>query len=65
MRELELKKHGLKVHLRDPSSYTPLRQDQDRLNDHYVNHHDNQDGQDHNDHITPLRQDDDNQDYDQ
>ena len=25
MRELELKKHGLKVHLRDPSSYTPIR----------------------------------------
>jgi len=27
VRELELKKHGLKVHLRDPSSYTPIRPD--------------------------------------
>ena len=25
--DLELKKHGLKVHLRDPSSYTPIRPD--------------------------------------
>lgn len=25
--DLELKKHGLKVHLRDPSSYTPIRSD--------------------------------------
>jgi len=25
--ELQLKKHGLKVHLRDPSSYTPIRSD--------------------------------------
>jgi hypothetical protein len=27
MQELELARHGLKVHLRDPSSYTPLRPD--------------------------------------
>ena len=27
MRDLELKKHGLKVYLRDPSSHTPLRQE--------------------------------------
>jgi len=25
--DLDLKKHGLKVHLRDPSSYTPIRED--------------------------------------
>ena len=27
LQELELKKHGLKVYLRDPSSYTPIRPD--------------------------------------
>ena len=27
VRDLELKKHGLKVYLRDPGSYTPLRKE--------------------------------------
>ena len=34
VRDLELKKHGLKVYLRDPGSYTPLRKDHWR---HFAN----------------------------
>ena len=34
MRDLELKKHGLKVYLRDPGSYTPLKKDHWR---HFAN----------------------------
>ena len=47
VRELELKKHGLKVHLRDPSSYTPIRQDGDhRCGDHHDDYYADHDYQD-------------------
>ena len=46
VRELELKKHGLKVHLRDPSSYTPIRQDGARCGDHHDDYYADHDYQD-------------------